>query len=50
MSENFGYVDLDHLTFPATMKIDWIRVYQDPENINIGCDPSNFPTAAYINQ
>ncbi|KAM5536682.1 hypothetical protein V8D89_009609 [Ganoderma adspersum] len=50
ISQNFGYVDLDHLTFPATMKIDWIRVYQDPENINIGCDPANFPTAAYINQ
>ncbi len=50
ISQNFGYVDLDHLTFPTTMKIDWIRVYQDPENINIGCDPSNFPTAAYINK
>ena len=50
ISRNFGYVDLDHLTFPATMKVDWIRVYQDPENINIGCDPSDFPTAAYINQ
>ncbi len=28
MSTNFGDVDLDHLTFPAIMLIDWIRVYQ----------------------
>ncbi|KAK0202585.1 glycoside hydrolase family 16 protein [Desarmillaria ectypa] len=49
MSTNFNNVDLDHLTFPAIMSIDWIRVYQDPNNINIGCDPDDFPTAAYIN-
>ena len=50
MSSNFGFVDLDHLTFPTTMKVDWIRVYQDPDNVNIGCDPPDFPTAAYINE
>lgn len=49
MSTNFGDVDLDHLTFPTTMKIDWIRVYQDPDAINYGCDPDDFPTEAYIN-
>ncbi|KAK0469296.1 glycoside hydrolase family 16 protein [Desarmillaria tabescens] len=48
MSTNFGDVDLEHLTFPAIMLIDWIRVYQDPDNINIGCDPEDFPTADYI--
>ena len=50
MSSNFGFVDLDHLTFPTKMKVDWVRVYQDPDNINIGCDPPDFPTAAYINE
>ncbi|KAI0695135.1 beta-glucan synthesis-associated [Cytidiella melzeri] len=49
MSENFGHVDLDHLTFPATMRIDYIRVYQDPDALNYGCDPKDFPTEAYIN-
>ncbi|EKM61134.1 glycoside hydrolase family 16 protein [Phanerochaete carnosa HHB-10118-sp] len=49
MSTNFGPVDLEHLTFPTTMKIDYIRVYQDPDNINYGCDPKGFPTEAYIN-
>jgi len=50
MSENFGTVDLVHLTFPAIMKIDYIRVYQPKNAINIGCDPKDFPTAAYINE
>lgn len=50
MSKNFGVVDLQHLTFPTTMQIDWIRVYQPKDAINIGCDPSDFPTEAYINQ
>ncbi|EKM61142.1 glycoside hydrolase family 16 protein [Phanerochaete carnosa HHB-10118-sp] len=50
MSQNFGFVDIAHLTFPTTLKVDWIRVYQDPDNKNIGCDPEDFPTAAYINQ
>jgi beta-glucan synthesis-associated protein KRE6 len=50
MSTNFGDVDLEHLTFPAIMRIDYIRVYQPKNAINIGCDPDDFPTAAYINQ
>ena len=50
MSTNFGFVDLDHLTFPATMKVDYIRVYQPSGSINIGCDPEDYPTAAYIEQ
>jgi hypothetical protein len=49
MSPNFGAIDLEHLTFPATMRIDYIRVYQPENAINIGCDPPNFPTEAYIN-
>ncbi|KAJ7594668.1 beta-glucan synthesis-associated [Mycena floridula] len=50
MSYSFGYVDLEHLTFPTTMSVDWIRVYQPKNAINIGCDPPDFPTAAYIEQ
>ena len=50
MSTNFGDVDLQHLSFPAIMRIDWIRVYQPKNAINIGCSPADFPTAAYISQ
>ena len=30
------------------MLVDWIRVYQHPDRINIGCDPPGFPTSDYI--
>ncbi|KAF8203180.1 beta-glucan synthesis-associated protein-domain-containing protein [Pholiota molesta] len=50
MSENFGVIDFEHLTFPTTMRVDWIRVYQNPSDINVGCDPKDFPTEAYIEQ
>jgi beta-glucan synthesis-associated protein KRE6 len=48
MSLNFGFVDLDHLSFPAVMKIDYVRVYQEKGAVNVGCDPVDFPTMDYI--
>ncbi|SJK97250.1 related to KRE6-glucan synthase subunit [Armillaria ostoyae] len=50
MSTNFGPVDTEHLGFPVHMTIDYIRVYQPTDSINIGCDPPDFPTQAYINE
>ncbi|KAL0579721.1 hypothetical protein V5O48_002285 [Marasmius crinis-equi] len=50
MSTNFGDVDLENLVFPAHMYVDYIRVYQHPDHINIGCDPKEFPTKAYIEE
>ena len=50
ISPAFGRIDFEHLQFPATMRIDYIRVYQQKDQINIGCDPPNFPTMSYINQ
>ncbi|WVQ73658.1 hypothetical protein IAR50_003238 [Cryptococcus sp. DSM 104548] len=52
ISENFGaihYVGLDPL-WPIDMEVDYVRVYQDPRKRNIGCDPADRPTAAYIAQ
>lgn len=49
MSKNFAEVDLDNLPFPATMLVDYIRVYQRKDEKNIGCDPKDFPTQDYIN-
>lgn len=48
ISPNFGFIDFEHLTFPTTMSVDYVRVYQNPDNINIGCEPDGFPTQAYI--
>jgi beta-glucanase (GH16 family) len=51
MSQNFGTVDLNGLTplFPVHMRVDYIRVYQPKNAINVGCDPKGFPTQDYIN-
>ncbi|KAF4619651.1 hypothetical protein D9613_005269 [Agrocybe pediades] len=49
MSKNFGAIDFEHLNFPTTLKVDYVRVYQDMNHINIGCDPKAFPTMEYIN-
>ena len=50
MSNNFADVDLGHLPFPSSMRVDYIRVYQRKDSINIGCNPKNFPTQDYINK
>ncbi|KAI6108451.1 glycoside hydrolase family 16 protein [Pisolithus croceorrhizus] len=50
ISPNFATIDFTNLVFPAVMQVDWIRVYQPKSAINIGCDPKDFPTAAYINE
>jgi hypothetical protein len=48
MSESFGEIQYDKLPFPAQMKIDWVRVYQRKDSINVGCSPAGFPTAEFI--
>lgn len=50
ISPNFGFIDFEHLTFPTVMSVDYVRVYQNPDNINIGCEPDGFPTQSYIKQ
>lgn len=47
ISNGFGTVS-ETLQLPATMSIDWIRVYQPADNVRITCDPEDFPTASYI--
>ncbi|TEB12331.1 beta-glucan synthesis-associated protein KRE6 [Coprinellus micaceus] len=48
ISKNFGALDFENLQFPGTMNIDYVRVYQPKNAVNTGCDPKDFPTAAYI--
>ena len=38
-----------YLTFPATFKVDYVRVYQQKGKYNVGCNPKAFPTTDYIN-
>nr|GAT57878.1 predicted protein [Mycena chlorophos] len=52
LSHNFVWdIDFADMSWPATMRVDWIRVYQDPNNVNqtVGCETPERPTQAYIN-
>jgi len=35
---------------PATMRIDHIRIYQDPDSEMMTCDPPGYETTPYINE
>ncbi|KAJ4490971.1 glycoside hydrolase family 16 protein [Lentinula aciculospora] len=48
LSSSFSFLDFENLVFPAVMRVDWIRVYQPPDALNIGCDPAAYPTMDYI--
>ena len=54
ISKNFGDISWDKLIggFPFEMAVDWVRVYQDPddEEADTTCDPADMPTADYINR
>lgn len=48
ISTAWVYIDWPSLTWPSTMRIDYVRIFQPPHAINIGCDPPGFPTYDYI--
>ncbi|KAF1835757.1 beta-glucan synthesis-associated [Decorospora gaudefroyi] len=50
MSNSFAAINLAELEkdFPATMRIDYIRIYQPEDNQIMTCDPEGYPTTAYI--
>ncbi|KAL8287313.1 hypothetical protein RQP46_003765 [Phenoliferia psychrophenolica] len=41
-------IQWDKITFPATLRIDYIRVYQEDGKTNVGCDPPDYPTSDYV--
>ncbi|PWA00196.1 hypothetical protein BB558_003774 [Smittium angustum] len=47
-SNSFGGIDFEKIIFPASLYVDYIRLYQHPDRIQLSCDPSNRPTAQYI--
>ena len=49
MSPSFQEPEAD-LPIPGKMRVDWIRVYQDPDNLSVGCDPKDRPTMDYISR
>ncbi|KAJ2145160.1 hypothetical protein IW136_001088 [Coemansia sp. RSA 678] len=47
ISSGFAYVDPE-LPLPAKMYVDYVRLFQDPDNIRLSCDPPDRPTGKYI--
>ncbi|KAL8703583.1 MAG: hypothetical protein Q9201_003231 [Fulgogasparrea decipioides] len=50
MAAGFSALNLTGLTslMPATMRFDYVRIYQDPDSKSITCDPPGYPTTEYI--
>ncbi|KAL4440630.1 hypothetical protein ABPG75_003631 [Micractinium tetrahymenae] len=46
--DSFGAVKEDDLPYPSQFKIDYVRVYQNPENVSTTCNPPDHPTEQYI--
>ena len=49
LSNSFANLNMTGLAtlMPATMRFDYIRIYQDDTGY-IGCDPPDYPTTEYI--
>ena len=52
MSSGFAQLNFTGLgaTLPAKMRFDYVRIYQDPNAENLGCDPPGYPTTTYIDE
>lgn len=50
MSNGFSPVNLPDLNplLPATMRFDYVRIYQDPNSVSVTCDPPGYETTPYI--
>ncbi|OBA24246.1 beta-glucan synthesis-associated [Metschnikowia bicuspidata var. bicuspidata NRRL YB-4993] len=48
ISNNWAYIDWPSIQFPSMMHVDYVRVYQPEDDINMTCDPDDYPTADYI--
>jgi hypothetical protein len=48
IAANWQPIDLTTMVFPTEMLVDYVRVYQQENLVNIGCSPKDYPTADYI--
>ncbi|KAK4695101.1 beta-glucan synthesis-associated protein KRE6, partial [Lecanoromycetidae sp. Uapishka_2] len=51
MSTGFSALNLTGIatTLPATMRFDYVRIYQESGSTSVTCDPSGYETTGYIN-
>lgn len=49
LSNSWAYIDWASFRFPMHMLVDYVRVYQPADQIDMTCDPQGYPTFDYIN-
>lgn len=51
MAESFAAINESIRSYmPGIMRFDYIRIYQDPNNVSVTCDPPGYETTEYIKQ
>ncbi|KAF7713508.1 Beta-glucan synthesis-associated protein [Penicillium ucsense] len=51
MADNFAPQNSSiHEYMPAFLRFDYVRIYQDPNDISVTCDPPGYETTAYIKE
>ncbi|KAH8804769.1 beta-glucan synthesis-associated protein-domain-containing protein [Xylogone sp. PMI_703] len=48
ISNSWSQVLFDQLKFPTIMHVDYVRIYQHPDQEMLTCDPPGYPTTEYI--
>jgi beta-glucanase (GH16 family) len=48
ISNSWTQIFMSELKFPTIMHVDYVRVYQKPEQPLVTCDPPGYPTTEYI--
>lgn len=50
IASSFAWVNWDVISkdFPSIMRIDYVRVWQEPDKIKTSCSPPDYPTKEYI--
>lgn len=49
LSNSWSKVNISAIDFPVLMEVDYVRIYQPKDKINLSCDPKDYPTYDYIN-
>lgn len=47
-SHSWVDIDFSKLVFPTIMRVDYVRLYQNPDEHFVTCDPPGYPTTEYI--
>ena len=48
ISENWVAINWTAVTFPAIMRVDYVRIYQKEGEESVTCDPPGYETTEYI--